>query len=272
MHGGTAADFVRALVYDRAAIVLGEDKDYLLEARLLPVARGHGLEGLEGLVAQLRKPGQRGLIEEVIEALTTNETYFFRDQHPFETLRDSVLPRLIEARASTRRLRIWCGAASTGQEPYSIAMTLLDVLPDASQWNVEFIATDINHTVLEKARAGAYKQHEVDRGLPPGLLFKHFDRVGTQWVVKPHVRALVDYKLMNLAEGWPLHGRFDMIFMRNVLIYFDVETKKRILNRCRRLLSQDGVLFLGGSESVVNLDDDYQAVREGQSVFYQKAG
>lgn len=267
-----ATDYVRSLVYERAAIVLGADKDYLVESRLLPVARSHGLDGLDALAAQLRKPGQHDLIEEVIEALTTNETYFFRDQHPFEVLRTSVLPRLIEARASTRRLRFWCGAASTGQEPYSIAMTLLDVLPDASQWNIEFIASDINHTVLDKARAGAYKQHEVNRGLPAALLLRHFDRVGTQWVIKQQLRDLVDYRIVNLAESWALRGEFDIIFMRNVLIYFDVDTKKRILNRCRRLLSHDGVLFLGGAETVVNLDDEYQHVREGRSVFYRKAG
>lgn len=272
MGGEAATDFVRSLVYERAAIVLGADKDYLVESRLVPVARSRGLESLDALAAELRKPGQHELIEEVVEALTTNETYFFRDQHPFEVLRRSVLPRLIEARAATRRLRFWCGAASTGQEPYSVVMTLLDVLPDVSQWNIEFIASDINHTVLDRARAGAYRQHEVERGLPAALLHRHFDRVGSQWVIKQRLRDLVDYRVVNLAEAWPLHGAFDVIFMRNVLIYFDVETKKRILNRSRRLLSPDGVLFLGGAETVVNLDDEYQHVREGRSVFYRKAG
>ena len=182
-----------------------------------------------------------------------------------------VLPELIDRRASSRSVRLWCGAASTGQEPYTILMTLFETIPDISQWKIEFVATDINHTVLDKARSGVYKQHEVNRGLPATLLIKYFDRVGTDWVVQERLRKLVDYKILNLAEAWPFKDSFDIIFMRNVLIYFDVEMKKYILQRARRLLAGDGVLFLGGAETTVNLDDNYENVRTGRSVFYRKA-
>jgi len=264
-------DFIRKFIYDRAAIVLGADKDYLVESRLLPIARKHGLEGVDGVAQQLRGGRARSLEDDVIEGLTTNETYFFRDQHPFEVLKTSVLPGLIESRSATRKLRMWCGAASTGQEPYSILMTLLEALPDAAQWDIEFVATDINHTVLDKARSGIYKQHEVNRGLPATLLVRYFDRAGTDWVIKQRLRDMVEFKIMNLAEAWPFREEFDIIFMRNVLIYFDVEMKKYILQRARRLLRDDGVLFLGGAETTINLDDKYENVREGRSVFYRKA-
>ena len=271
MTDSSSLDFVRKFVYDRAAIVLGTDKDYLVESRLLPVARKHGVDGVDGVVQALKRFGAKEIQEDVIEALTTNETYFFRDQHPFDVLKTVVLPELIEQRASSRTLRLWCGAASTGQEPYTLLMTLFEAIPDISQWKIEFVATDINQTVLDKARSGVYKQHEVNRGLPATLLIKYFDRVGMDWIVQERLRKLVDYKILNLAEAWPFKDSFDIIFMRNVLIYFDVEMKKYILQRARRLLASDGVLFLGGAETTVNLDDNYQNVRTGRSVFYRKA-
>lgn len=264
-------EYIRKFVYDRAAIVIGADKDYLVESRLLPVARKHGVEGVDGVVQELKKFAAREIKDDVVEALTTNETYFFRDQHPFDVLKEVVLPEILEKRSGQRKLNLWCGASSTGQEPYSILMTLFEAVPDLAQWDVKFVATDINQTVLDKAASGVYKQHEVNRGLPASLLVKYFDRVGTDWVVQQRLRDKVEFKILNLAEAWPFRGSFDIIFMRNVLIYFDVEMKKHILQRARKLLTSDGVLFLGGAETTVNLDDNYKNVRSGRSVFYRKA-
>jgi len=267
----SSMEFIRKFVYDRAAIVLDADKDYLVESRLVPVARKHELPDVDGLVHAMRTKRNRDLESEVVEALTTNETYFFRDQHPFDTLGKKVLPDLLERRKDAKKLRIWCGAASTGQEPYSILMTIFDHLPDPKEWTVDFVATDINLTVLDRARGGVYKQHEVNRGLPASSLVKYFDRKGMDWVVKEDLRNSVRFEMLNLIDAWPFRDKFDIVFLRNVLIYFDVDVKKRILSKIRRLLHDDGVLFLGGAETTVNLDDHYSSVRDGRSVYYQKA-
>ncbi len=271
MTATSSLEFIRKFAYDRAAIVLDANKDYLVESRLVPVARKHDLNDVDALVHTMRSKRNRDMESEVVEALTTNETYFFRDQHPFETLGKSVLPKLLERRKDTRSLRIWCGAASTGQEPYSILMTIFDHLPAPREWNIDFVATDINETVLNRARAGVYKQHEVNRGLPAASLVKYFDRRGMDWVVKEDLRNSVRFEFLNLIDAWPFREAFDIIFLRNVLIYFDVGVKKRILSKIRRLLREDGTLFLGGAETTVNLDDDYSSVRDGRSVYYQKA-
>jgi chemotaxis protein methyltransferase CheR len=271
MTDAISLDFIRKYVYDKAAIVLDSDKDYLVESRLLPVARKLKVEGIAGLVKVLRGRPSREVETTVVEALTTNETYFFRDQHPFELLTQKLIPELAERRRATRTLKIWCGASSTGQEPYSILMSIFDALPDAGSWDIQFVATDINLTVLEKARSGVYKQHEVNRGLPAASLIRYFDRAGNDWVVKEKLRKCVDFQILNLAEHWPFREEFDLVFMRNVLIYFDVDMKKHILSRVRRLLKDDGVLFLGGAETTVNLDDRYSSVRDGRSVYYRRA-
>lgn len=261
--------FLRDLVYKRSAIVVEQGKEYLVESRLGPLARREGFAGIDELVVALRRDSAGDLTARVVEAMTTNETSFFRDIHPFEALRGAIVPKLLESRAASKTLRIWCAAASTGQEPYSIAMTLRDHFPELAAWNVQILATDINKTVLARAREGLYKQLEVNRGLPATALVKHFDRVGTDWQVKESLRRMISFQELNLLDRWPLFTAQDVVFMRNVLIYFDVQTKRSILERVRQNLRPDGYLLLGGAETTVNIDDGFGHVRAGQTVYYQ---
>lgn len=261
--------YLRRLVHTRAALVIDEDKDYLLRSRLEPVAKRVGLADIDALVAELRRERSPELVVDVVEALTTNETYFFRDQHPFEALRQHILPALARTRSTSRVIRIWCAAASTGQEPYSVAMTVLDALPDASLWTIDIVATDINRTVLERARRGVYKQHEVDRGLPPEVRGRWFERCGQEWSVRSEVQRCVRFEALNLLDPWPWREGFDVVFMRNVLIYFDVATKRGLLSRVREHLAPDGVLFLGSTETTLNLDDAFVPVRDRGSLYFR---
>lgn len=261
--------YLRDLVYRRSAIVLEDDKQYLIDSRLSPLARELDLGSIDELVCKLRVDASAPLVHRVVEAMTTNETLFFRDLHPFEALRTRLVPDLLQARAAQRSLRIWCGAASTGQEPYSVAMTLCESFPQLATWDVKIVATDLNSAVLERARAGRYRQLEVNRGLPVKFLLKYFDRQGAEYQLKPEVRNLVTFKELNLLDNWSHLGEHDIIFLRNVLIYFDVETKRRILGRVRRTLRKDGVLVLGGAETTTNLDDGYVPLRIGNGVYYQ---
>lgn len=262
--------YVRELVYRRAAIVLEAGKEYLVEARLGPVARQAGLPSIDDLVRKLRGDEKGPLVTQVVEAMTTNETSFFRDVHPFESLKAKILPDLVAARSATRSLKIWCAAASTGQEPYSIAMTIKEHFPQLDSWNVSIVATDINATVLGRARAGIFRPLEVNRGLPAPMLVKYFEREGADWRIKPSIRQMVSFQELNLLETqWPIFGGQDLVFIRNVLIYFDVPTKRQILGRIRKVLRPDGFLFLGGAETTVNIDDEYQSMRVGQSLCYQ---
>ena len=261
--------YLRDLVYRRSAIVVEADKDYLLESRLQPVARGAALESIDELVKKIRADERSALTSAVIEAMTTNETSFFRDAHPFEALRTKILPDMIAARASSRALRIWCAASSTGQEPYSIAMAIRESFPELASWNVQIIATDLNTAVLARARTGIFKQLEVNRGLPAPYLIKYFDRVGADWQINADIRKLVSFQELNLLDRWPLFAAQDVIFIRNVLIYFDIPTKRQLLGRVRQALRPDGYLVLGGAETTLNLDDGYVPVRVGPSVYYQ---
>lgn len=264
--------FVCDLVHRRAAILIESGKEYLVDARLAPIARAHGLGTVDALVAKLRADDKGPLSHEVIEAMTTNETSFFRDIHPFEALRTKVLPPLIKARAATRSIRIWCAAASTGQEPYSIAMTIREHFPELATWNVQIIATDINATVLARARSGIYRQLEVNRGLPASLLVKHFDKVGADWQIKPAIRSMISFQELNLLDRWPLFTPQDIIFMRNVLIYFDLPTKKDLLRRVRESMRDDGYFFLGGAETTMNIDSQLVSMRTSNaSMVYQHA-
>lgn len=260
--------YVRDLVRKKSAIVIEEGKDYLIESRLTQVARTAGFEGVEAMLTHMKKSPVNGLHTQVVEAMTTNETSFFRDLHPFDALRTKILPELAVSRAASRTLRIWCAAASTGQEPYTLAMCVRD-LPVFDNWTVQIIATDINTEVLDRARAGVFKQLEVNRGLPVAMLVKHFDRVNADWQVKPHLKQMVQFQELNLLHRWPLFAQQDIVFMRNVLIYFDLPTKRGILQRIREHLRGDGYLALGGAETTLNIDPDYVPVRHGASVFYQ---
>jgi chemotaxis protein methyltransferase CheR len=262
-------DYVRTVVHKGSAIVLEESKVYLAESRLAILARREGFASAADLVARLRVDAVAGLRQKVVEAMTTNETYFFRDMHPFEALRQVLLPRLVQQRALERQLNIWCAACSTGQEPYSIAMLLREHFPELATWRVSLLATDLSAEVLERARRGVYTQMEISRGLPAPLLVKYFSRRGLDWHLCPEVRGMVEFRRLNLIEPWPVLPPMDIILLRNVLIYFDVQTKKRILANVRQLLRTDACLFLGGAETTFNLDDEFQRVECARASCYQ---
>ena len=252
-------DYVRDLVQRRSSIVLEPEKAYLVDARLQGLARREGFPTPEDLVSRLRT-GPSALLQKVVEAMTTNETSFFRDMHPFEALRKTIIPDLLKKRASEKRLAIWCGAASTGQEPYTMAMILKEHFPELASWSVRFIATDLSTEVLEKAKKGRYSQLEVNRGMPAPLLIKYFVKEGIEWVIKEELRRMIEYSRLNLIEPWPIVPPVDLVLLRNVLIYFDIPTKKQILAKIRSKLRPDGVLILGGAETTHNLDEAYERV------------
>ena len=258
-------DFLRKLLKERSGLDLSADKQYLVESRLIPLARRAGLPGIAELVAKI-KAGSDALTSEVVEAMTTNETFFFRDKIPFDHLRQTILPALLQARASRRALRIWCAASSTGQEPYSIAMCVKEFAGLAG-WRVEILATDLSQEVLEKSKAGLYSQFEVQRGLPIQMLVKYFTQTGELWQLKPDLRAMVQHRQLNLLQDFSHLGTFDVIFCRNVLIYFDQDTKTGIFERLARLLEGDGVLALGAAESVVGISDVFKPYPDRRGLY-----
>jgi chemotaxis protein methyltransferase CheR len=260
-------DYLRKLVKERSGLVLSADKQYLIESRLLPVARKIGAANLAELVARLRTPGATPLEVDVVEAMTTNESFFFRDKIPFDHFRESILPDLIRARASQRRIRIWCSAAATGQEPYSLAMIVKDFATQLAGWRVEILGTDLSVEVLEKAKAGIYSQFEVQRGLPIQMLVKHFTQSGETWQVSPEIRAMVQFRPLNLLADFAHLGRFDVVFCRNVLIYFDQATKIDVLTRTARIMEPDGILLLGAAETVVGLTDVFRPLVDRRGLY-----
>ncbi len=247
--------FVRSFVRVRAGLMLAPEKRYLVESRLAPVCRRLGLAGLSDLVRQLRAGRDRALERAVVEAMMTNETLFFRDGVAFSMVGQSVLPDLIAARAATRRLRIWCAACSSGQEPYSIAMMLDGMADKIAGWQVEILATDISEDVLERARTGRYSQFEVQRGLPIRQLLHYFRQAGENWEITPRIRDMVRFEPINLIQDFGRLGRFDLVLCRNVLIYFDNATKTQILGRLAQVLAPDGALMLGSAETTLGLTD-----------------
>jgi chemotaxis protein methyltransferase CheR len=250
-------DFLRKFLKERSGLDLSADKQYLVESRLVPLARKAGLNGLDELVQKIRT-GSTALGADVVEAMTTNETFFFRDKIPFDHLREAVIPELLQARAARKSLRIWCAAASTGQEPYSIAMCLKEMSAQLAGWRIEIIGTDISPQVLEKSKSGIYSQFEVQRGLPIQLLVKYFKQTGELWQISPEIRAMVQYRPLNLLQDFSQMGKFDLIFCRNVLIYFDQEMKTQIFGRLARAIEPDGFLALGAAETVVGLTDAFK--------------
>jgi chemotaxis protein methyltransferase CheR len=265
-------DYLRKLLKERSGLVLSGDKEYLVESRLLPIARKMGLAHLNELVAKLRAPGAERLIVDVVEAMTTNESFFYRDKIPFDHFREGIMPSLIKARASQRRVRIWCAAASTGQEPYSLAMIIKDMAAQLVGWRVEILGTDLSNEVLEKAKAGVYSQFEVQRGLPVQMLVKYFAQNGETWQISPDIRAMVQYRSLNLLQDFNHLGTFDVIYCRNVLIYFDQPTKIGVLERCARLLEPDGFLVLGAAETVVGLTDAFKPSSERRGLYTPNHG
>jgi len=264
-------DFLRALLKQRSGLVLSAEKQYLAESRLLPVARRHGFDALTGLVAGLRGNGSTTLATEVVDAMTTNETFFFRDRIPFEHLRDVMIPALIRARAQTRRIRIWCTACSTGQEPYSVAMILKGQADKLAGYRVDILATDISEGVVERGKAGIYTQFEVQRGLPVQMLVQHFKQVGEQWQVAPDLREMVNFRPLNLLNDSTPLGMFDVVFCRNVLIYFDQPTKNGVLERLARQMPDDGYLVLGAAETVVGLTEAFRPLPDRRGLYVPNA-
>ncbi len=263
-------EFLRELLRERSGLDLSSDKRYLVESRLIPLARRVGLSGIAELVAKI-KTGAEALTSEVVEAMTTNETFFFRDKIPFDHLRETVLPALLKARASRRTLRIWCAASSTGQEPYSVAMCLKESAAALAGWRVEILATDLSQGVLEKARAGIFSQFEVQRGLPIQKLVRHFTQVGELWQINADIRAMVQHRQLNLLQDFSHLGTFDVIFCRNVLIYFDPDIKVGIFDRLAKSLDSDGVLVLGAAESVVGISDAFRPHPEKRGLYLPNA-
>ena len=260
-------DYLRRLLKERSGLTLSAEKDYLLESRLTPVARRHGLAGLGEIVGQLRQPGSAALAIAVTEAMTTNETFFFRDRIPFDHLRDTILPVLIAARAREKRIRIWCSAAAAGQEPYSIAMLLQAMAPQLAGFRVDILATDLSSEVIERAKAGVYSQFEVQRGLPIQLLVKHFSKNGEGWEIAPELRAMVQFRTLNLLHDFSPLGQFDVVFCRNVLIYFDQPTKSAVLHRVARQMPDESYLILGAAETVVGLTDAFKPVPDRRGLY-----
>jgi chemotaxis protein methyltransferase CheR len=262
-------NFISTLVRNKAAIVLEPSKSYLIESRLNPVARDNGLESLEDLVSALQRPGSQALTQQVVEAMTTNETSFFRDLHPFDALRQQIIPELIEKRAKDRTITIWSNACSSGQEVYTIAMIIREHFPELQGWKLKLIASDLSTQILDKARQGIFNQTEVNRGLPMPLLLKNFEKKGIGWQIKEEIRKMVDFKVINLIEPFPVMQSPDIVFLRNVLIYFAPEMKRDILNKVRKIMKPDGFLFLGGAETTMNLNVAFERVQIGKAVCYK---
>lgn len=266
----TDFDFVRELVRKKTGIVLDERQSYLADSRLGPVARQLGIDDMAELVRRARLIPEGNEARSLVEAMTTNETSFFRDVHPFETLRTQIIPELMDKRRNEKRINVWCAACSTGQEPYSIAMMLHDHFGGLPDWRFQITATDISTPVLERAREGLFNQLEAGRGLPASLLVKHFEREGTQWRIKSRFRTSIDWRHLNLVEPWPSFPMFDVIFIRNVLIYFSPETRKSIVDRLARQLRRDGSVFLGSSESLIGVTDSLAGVQVGRSTVFRQ--
>lgn len=262
-------DFIKKIIYTHAAITLENGKEYLIESRLLPISRQEGYASISEFIDSVRKNPSKQLYDKIVDAMTTNETLFFRDVHPFEAMRAFILPELIAKRAAQKKLSIWCAASSSGQEPYSLAMLIQEHFPQLRDWHLTFIASDISNTMLERCRQGIYSQFEVNRGLPATYLIKYFKEIAGSWHLDDTICKRIDFHRMNLAGVWPPLPSFDIVLMRNVLLYFDVPTKQNILAKVRKTLAKDGYFFLGGAETTFNLDDRFDRITVGNSVCYQ---
>ncbi len=265
-------DWLRNLLKQRSGLTLSAEKQYLLESRLLPVARRNGLTTLAELVDHLKNAATSPLATAVVEAMTTNETYFFRDKIPFDHLCETVIPSLIAARAREKRLRIWCTAASTGQEPYSIAMILKSMEVQLRGYCIDLLATDLSGEVIERAKSGVFSQFEVQRGLPIQMLVRHFSKVGgDNWQIAAEIRDMVQFRTLNLLHDFSPLGQFDLIFCRNVLIYFDQPGKIAVLDRLARQIPADGFLILGAAETVVGLTERFKPFCDKRGLFAPNA-
>ncbi|MBI3446714.1 MAG: protein-glutamate O-methyltransferase [Magnetospirillum sp.] len=259
-------DFVAKMLKDRSGLIITRDKAYLLESRLTPVARKRGMKGLEDLVSGLRTAGE-DLLREVTEAMTTNESFFFRDIKPFDQFKSVVLPHLLATRAAKKSFRVWSAASSSGQEAYTLAMVLKEEGAKLAGWKIEILGTDISTEMLEKAKAGLYSQFEVQRGLPIQLLVKYFKKTAEMWQIDPAIRGMVQFREYNLLHDLKPLGQFDVVFCRNVLIYFDQPTKTRVLENMSRVMPDDGFLYLGGAETVLGISDKFKPIPDQRGVY-----
>ena len=262
-------EYLQRFAHERLGLVLDEGKEYLVETRLHAVLREEGFDDLGALTQALRSsPPRPGLTQRVVESLTTHETSFFRDSNFWTALREVVLPRLASAPRSGP-MRIWCAAASSGQEPYSLCLLLKERFPELLARGVDFVATDISERILSRSREAEYSQLEVGRGLPATMLVKYFDNEGTRWRLRPELRSMVRFEKLNLLGPWPSFPPLDLILMRNVLIYFSREDKTKILHRARAALRPEGCLFLGGAETTLNLDNGFERENVGAASCYR---
>jgi chemotaxis protein methyltransferase CheR len=263
----TDFEFICQILRERSGLVLTNDKAYLLESRLLPVARKWKLATFDDLVRTIRSKMDEAVIRDVVEAMTTNESFFFRDTKPFDQFKQLVLPAMLKNRAANRTIRIWSAACSSGQEPYSLAMILSEMAVQLNGWKVEIVGTDLSTEILGRAKEGMYSQFEVQRGLPIAMLVKNFAQIGDRWQINAKIRGMVQFREFNLLQDPSLLGRFDVVFCRNVLIYFDQPTKTRVLNSLAKMMPEDGFLFLGGAETVLGITDRFQMVPGQRGVY-----
>jgi chemotaxis protein methyltransferase CheR len=261
--------YIRDALHERTAIHLMDNKSYLVETRLSVLAKRNGLANVDALVDQLRVPGSAVLWNEVVDAMTTNETSFFRDGKPFEVLRDKVLPALTEKSQDTRQLHVWSAASASGQEAYSIAMLWNEIRNQYPLWDLEILATDISSKMLERGRAGSYSDLEVMRGLSEQRRADNFQRSGDRWEINEQLKKNVKFQYLNLIHGWPSLPKMDIVFIRNVLVYFDHPTKCNLFAKVRRILKPNGFLFLGGTESALTIDDQFERVFDSGGSCYR---
>jgi chemotaxis protein methyltransferase CheR len=263
-------EFLRAFLKKQSGLVLGDDKRYLIDSRLSPVAKEFGHATISDMIFAMKRPGASKLCERITEAMTINESFFFRDMTPFDNFRKIMFPHMVKERSQQRRLRIWSAAASTGQEAYSLAIEMQEQKTKIAGWTVDIIGTDLSAEALDKARAGLYSQFEVQRGMPTALLMKYFTQQGSEWAISPAIKSMVKYQHFNLLNDYRSLGQFDIVFCRNVLIYFDRETKADILSRLAKQMAPDAFLVLGAAETIVGLSEDYKMV-QGARGLYQRA-
>ena len=259
--------FIAKFLRDRSGLVVTADKGYLLDSRLGPLARRNGCKDVADLIGRLRSGRDDTLARLAVEAMTTNESFFFRDQKPFDHFKVSSLPHMLRERAGKRSIRIWCAAASSGQEPYSLAIMLKEAAEALRGWKIEIVATDLDREILERAKCGMYSQFEVQRGLPIQMLVKHFKKRDMLWQIDDSLRAMVQFKEFNLLNDPRALGQFDIVYCRNVLIYFDPPTKGRVLDGIAGLMPADGFLYLGGAETVLGVTNRFAAIPNERGVY-----
>ncbi len=261
-------EFIRNLIYERAGLVIDHNKQYLVESRMSELIKSEGIVSFEQLITMTRLNPSGSLSEKIVDAMTTNETYFFRDVYPFDILRKYLIPEMLAKIPSTRPLTVWSAACSTGQEPYSIAMIIKDSYPELYPGGVRILASDISREALTRARSGLYSQLEVNRGLPASTLVRHFQKSHDKWVLNDDIRGMVDFFEINLKGFWPPLPLVDIIFLRNVMIYFDLHTKALVLEKVRKMMNPEGMLVLGGSETTLMIDDTFKRNECEKSPYY----